>query len=191
VLVNSVRQALGARRSRIIRQLITESLVLAVAGGMLGIALAAVANRFLLSMVSGGLEPIPLDVSIDTRLLLFTIVVTIATALIFGTVPAFRATRPQLTETLKSGRGPLGASTRNPLTKALAISQVALSVVLMVGAGLFLRSLVNLNNVDTGFNKENVLRLNIDSSSAGTKPKSRVHSRSINRLKSASTHCPT
>jgi predicted permease len=165
----AVRQALGARRSRIIRQLITESFVLAAAGGVLGIALAAIANRLLLGMVSGGLEPIPLDVSMDIRLLLFTIVVTIATALIFGTVPAFRATRPQLTDTLKAGRSPLGASTRNPLAKALVISQVALSLVLMVGAGLFLRSLVNLNNVDTGFNKENVLRLNIDSSSAGYK----------------------
>jgi predicted permease len=165
----AVRQALGARRSRIIRQLLTESLLLAVAGGALGIALAAVANRLLLRMVSGGLDPIPLDVSIDTRLLLFAIAVTIITALIFGTVPAFRATRPQLTDTLKAGRGPLGASTRNPLAKALVISQVALSLVLMVGAGLFLRSLVNLNNVDTGFNKENVLRLDIDSSSAGYK----------------------
>jgi predicted permease len=101
----AVRQALGARRSRIIRQLITESLVLPVAGGVLGIALAAIANRLLLSMVSGGLEPIPLNVSIDTRLLLFTVAITITTALIFGTVPAFRATGPQLTNTLKAGRG--------------------------------------------------------------------------------------
>jgi predicted permease len=165
----AVRQALGARRTRIIRQLLTESLVLALAGGALGIALASVANRVLLRMVSGGLDPIPLDVSIDTRLLLFTVAVTIATALIFGTVPAFRATRLQLTDTLKAGRGPQGASGKNPLAKALVISQVALSLVLMVGAGLFLRSLVNLNNVDTGFNKENVLRLDIDSSSAGYK----------------------
>ena len=163
----AVRQALGARRSRIIRQLLTESLLLALTGGLLGVVLASVANRILLRMVSGGLDPIPLDVSIDTRLLLFTLAVTIATALIFGAIPAFRATRLQLTDTLKAGRGSQGASGRNPLAKALVISQVALSLVLMVGAGLFLRSLVNLNNVDTGFNKENVLRLNIDSSSAG------------------------
>jgi predicted permease len=166
----AVRQALGARRTRIIRQLLTESLVLALAGGVVGIALATVANRVLLRMVSGGLDPIPLDVSIDTRLLLFTFAVTIATALIFGTVPAFRATRLQLTDTLKAGRGTQGTSGKNPLAKALVISQVALSLVLLVGAGLFLRSLVNLNNVDTGFNKENVLRLDIDSSSAGYKP---------------------
>jgi predicted permease len=166
----AVRQALGAGRMRIIRQLITESLVLALAGGGLGVALASVANRVLLRMVSGGLDLIPLDVSVDTRLLLFTVAVSIATALIFGTVPAFRATRLQLTDTLKAGRGPQAATARNPLAKALVISQVALSLVLMVGAGLFLRSLVNLNNVDTGFNKENVLRLDIDSSSAGYKP---------------------
>ena len=166
----AVRQALGARRTRIIRQLITESLLLAGAGGVLGVALASIANRLLLRMVSGGLNAIPLDVSIDTRLLLFTIAVTIATALIFGTVPAFRATRPQLTETLKAGRSPQGTGEKNPLAKALVISQVALSLVLLVGAGLFLRSLVNLNNVDPGFNKENVLRLDIDSSSAGYKP---------------------
>jgi predicted permease len=166
----AVRQALGARRTRIIRQLITESLLLALAGGVLGVALASVANRLLLRMVSGGLDTIPLDISIDTRLLLFTLAVTIATALIFGTVPAFRATRLQLTDTLKAGRGPQGTSGKNPLAKALVISQVGLSLVLMVGAGLFLRSLVNLNNVDTGFNKENVLRLEIDSSSAGYTP---------------------
>jgi predicted permease len=165
----AVRQALGARRTRIIRQLLTESLVLALAGGVLGVALASVANRVLLGMVSGGLDPIPLDVSIDIRLLLFTIAVTIATALIFGTVPAFRATRLQLTDALKGGRSPQGISGKNPLAKALVILQVALSLVLMVGAGLFLRSLVNLNNVDAGFNKENVLRLDIDSSSAGYK----------------------
>jgi predicted permease len=163
----AVRQALGARRTRIIRQLLTESLLLALVGGVFGVALASVANRLLLRMVSGGLDPIPLDVSIDTRLLLFTLAVTFATALIFGAVPAFRATRLQLTDTLKAGRSPQGASGKNALAKALVISQVALSLVLMVGAGLFLRSLVNLNNVDTGFNKENVLRLNIDSSSAG------------------------
>jgi len=166
----AVRQALGARRMRIIRQLLTESLVLACVGGALGVVLASVANRILLRMVSGGTELIPLDVSVNIRLLLFTIAVTIATALIFGTVPAFRATRLPLTDSLKAGRGAQAATGRNPLAKALVISQVALSLVLMTGAGLFLHSLVNLNNVDTGFNKENVLRVDIDSSSAGYKP---------------------
>ena len=165
----AVRQALGAQRGRIIRQLLTESLILALTGGALGIALASAANRLLLHMVSGGLDNIPLDVSLNIRLLLFTLAVTIATALIFGTIPAFRATRLQLTDTLKSGRSPQGVGARNPLARILVISQVAFSLILMVAAGLFLRSLINLTNIDTGFNKENVLRLKIDFSSAGFK----------------------
>ena len=165
----AVRQALGARRSRIIRQLLTESLLLALAGGALGIALASVANRLLLRMVSSGLDTIPLDVSIDIRLLLFTLAVTVATAILFGTIPAFRATRLQLTDQLQSGRSPQGAGSKSPLARILVVSQVALSLVLMVGAGLFLRSLINMTNIDTGFNRENVLRLQVDASSAGYK----------------------
>jgi predicted permease len=165
----AVRQALGARRSRIIRQLLTESLLIALAGGALGIWFASLASRLLLRMVSSGPQPLPLDVSIDTRLLLFTLAVTIATALLFGTIPAIRATRLQLTDALKDGRGSQGTATKSPLAKALVVSQVTLSLVLLVGAGLFLRSLVNLSNVDTGFNKENVLRLQTSASSVGYK----------------------
>jgi predicted permease len=166
----AVRQALGARRGRLVRQLLTESLILALSGGALGVAFASIANRLLLRMISGGPETIPLDISIDLRLLVFTFAVTVSTAILFGTIPAIRATKIQLTDALKDGRGPQAAGTRNPLARALVVSQVALSLVLMVGAGLFLRSLVNLNDVDTGFNKENVLRLEIDSSSAGYTP---------------------
>ncbi len=165
----AVRQALGAHRSRLIRQLLTESLLLSLAGGILGIGFALVASRFLLRIVSGDFEAIPLDISPDLRLLAFTFGITVATAILFGIVPAFRATRLQLTETLKAGRGPANAGARNPLGKALVISQVALSLVLMVGAGLFLRSLVNLNKIDPGFNRENVLRLNIDTEPTGFK----------------------
>jgi len=165
----AVRQALGAGRSRIIRQLLTESLILALAGGLVGIGFALVANRFLLHVVSGDFETIPLDISPDLRLLAFTFGITVATALLFGTVPAFRATRLQLTENLKAGRGPANAGARNSLGKALVILQVALSLVLMVGAGLFLRSLANLNRIDPGFNRENVLRLNIDTVPTGLK----------------------
>jgi predicted permease len=165
----AVRQALGARRTRIIRQLLTESLLLALAGGAMGIALAAVADRLLLRMVSGGLDTIPLDVSINIRLLLFTLAVTVATAILFGTIPAFRATRLQLTDQLQSGRSPQGAGGKSPLARILVISQIALSLVLMVGAGLFLRSLMNLTNIDTGFHRENVLRLEIDPTLTGYK----------------------
>jgi predicted permease len=166
----AVRQALGARRGRLVRQLLTESLILALSGGALGVTFASIASRLLLRMISGGPHTIPLDISIDLRLLAFTFAVTVSTAILFGTIPAIRATKVQLTDALKDGRGPQAAGTRNPLARALVVSQVALSLVLMVGAGLFLRSLVNLKDVDTGFNKENVLRLEIDSSSAGYTP---------------------
>ncbi len=165
----AVRQALGAQRKRLVRQLLTESLMLAVAGGALGVAFAAAASRLLLRMVSTGPETIPLNLSLDTRMLLFTASITLATALLFGTIPAFRATRLEFTESLKNGPGPASGSTHSPVARTLIISQVAFSVVLVMVAGLFLRSLVNLTRVDTGFNKENVLRLNLDVSSAGYK----------------------
>ncbi|HEX4022813.1 MAG TPA: ABC transporter permease [Acidobacteriaceae bacterium] len=165
----AVRQALGARRSRLIRQLLTESLTLALAGGALGVAFAVGATHFLLRMISGGTETVPLDVSINIRLLLFTLGITLITALLFGTIPALRATQLDLTESLKDGRGPASGATKSPLARALVISQVAFSLVLLVGAGLFLRTLINLDNVNTGFNKENVLRLQTDTSSIGYK----------------------
>jgi predicted permease len=165
----AVRQALGAGRTRLIRQLLTESLVLAFAGGVLGVSLAAGASRLLLRIVSGGPEAVPLDVSMNIRLLLFTLGLTLVTGSLFGTIPALRATRLQLAGSLKEGRGPVTAGARYPLAKALVVSQIALSLVLLVGAGLFLHSLMNLINVDTGFNREHVLRLQTDASSVGYK----------------------
>jgi predicted permease len=165
----AVRQALGARRIRIVRQLLTESLLLAFAGGLLGVGLAAFADRLLLRMISGGAEMIPLDVSTNTRSLFFTFAVTVATAVVFGIVPALRGTRVELTDALKDGRGPSSGTSRSPLGKALIVAQVSISLVLMVGAILFVRSLVNLNNVDTGFKREGVLLLQIDSAVTGLK----------------------
>jgi predicted permease len=165
----AVRQALGAGRARIIRQLLTESLLLALAGGELGIAFAAVANRLLLRLISNGSDTMPLDVSLNPRLLAFTFAITVCTALLFGTLPALRATRRQLTEALKSGRGVSAGGARTPLAKVLVASQVALSLMLVMGALLFLRTLINLNRVDTGFNKDKVLRLDIDSTVTGYK----------------------
>ncbi|HTW47895.1 MAG TPA: ABC transporter permease [Acidobacteriaceae bacterium] len=165
----AVRQALGAGRTRIIRQLLTESLVLAVAGGALGIGVAAAANRILLRMISRGPETVPLNVSLNLYLLAFTCAVTVCTALLFGTLPALRATRLDLTESLKSGRGGSAGSRRTPLARALVVSQVAISLLLMVGACLFQRTLINLSHVSTGFNPDHVLTLSIDSDAKGFK----------------------
>jgi predicted permease len=165
----AVRQALGAGRMRLVRQLLTESLLLAVVGGLLSVGLAALADRLLLRMISGGADMIPLDVSINLRLLLFNLAVTVATALLFGIVPALRGTRIEVTDALKDGRGPSSGTSRSPIGKVLIIAQVAISLVLTVGAILFIRSLVNLTNVDTGFNREGVLRLEVDSNVTGLK----------------------
>jgi predicted permease len=166
----AVRQALGARRMRLVRQLLTESLLLASGGGALGIGLAWGASRLLLRMISAGrTETVPLDVSLNPRMLLFTFGVTVFTALFFGTLPALRATGLELTEALKDGRGTASTTGTGMVSKILIVMQVAFSLVLLVGSGLFLRSLVGLTQVDPGFNKENVLRLQTDASSAGYK----------------------
>lgn len=170
----AVRRALGAGRSRLIRQLLAESLVLALVGGALGVAFASGASHFLVRMVSDGRDALRLDVPIDLRLLLFTLAITLITVLLFGTLPAFRATRLNLTDALKDGRGRTGRAANGLFAKTLVISQVALSLVLLIGAGLFVRSLMNLVNVDTGFDKENVMRFRLDASSAGYKEDGRL-----------------
>ena len=165
----AVRQALGAARARIVRQLLTESLVLALAGGALGIAFATIANRVLLAMLPHGQQAVPLDVSLNLRLLGFTFAVTVCTAVLFGTMPSLRATRTQLTGALKTGSGAAPASARTPLAKILVTLQVALSLVLMAGACLFVRTLINLSRAGMGFNKDGVLRMDIDSTLSGYK----------------------
>jgi predicted permease len=170
----AVRMSLGAGRMRLIRQMLTESLLLALAGGGLGVALAWWASDGLLAMIPHGGDPLPLDVTPDAHVLGFTFIVSVATALLCGIAPALRATRIALSSSLKEGRGAVSVASRTSLAKTLIVSQVALSLVLVIGAGLFLRSLVNLSNVDTGFNKENVLLFGIDPPSVGYKEDSRL-----------------
>jgi len=165
----AVRLSIGAGRLRLIRQMLTESALLALVGGVAGVVFAWWATGFLLWMVSTGGETLPLSVTPDARVLWFTSVLSLATGVLFGLAPALRATRVELSSSLKEGRGSLPARSKNVLAKALIVSQVALSVVLLIGAGLFVRSLVNLRNVDTGFNKENVLVAGVDAPSAGYK----------------------
>jgi predicted permease len=162
----AVRMAIGATRKRIVAQLITESAVLAFTGAALGVALAWNASAALLSMALPSPDPIPINLTPGLPVLGFTLAVTVFTALLFGVIPAFKATRLELTPALKEGRGGGAASTRSKLARGLIAGQIALSVLLLVAATLFLRSLINLTSIDTGFDKHNVLVFSLDSSTA-------------------------
>jgi predicted permease len=170
----AVRMALGAGRSRLVRQMLTENLLLALMGGALGIWFASWTSGVLLTMVSQGPEPVPLNVAPDGTILAFTLLVSVATVLLFGIAPALRATRVELTGALKEGKGSIDMRGRRTIANALIVAQVALSLVLLIGAGLFLRSIVNLENVPTGFNKENVLLFGIDANAVGYKEDARL-----------------
>jgi predicted permease len=169
----AVRMSMGAGRWRVIRQLLTESVILAMLGALLGVALASWASKLLLVMVSAGPQIIPVDVGLDSRVLFFVLLVSLATPLLFGLAPAWRAARVDLNSSLKQ-QGRSVAAANSPLARALVVAQVALSLVLLIGAGLFLRTLVNLTNADTGFDKNNVLVFGMDSSSVGYNEDSRL-----------------
>jgi predicted permease len=170
----AVRMAVGAGRLRLVRQLLTESLLMAFLGGGLGVLFASWASMGLLAMVSAGHGALPLAVGPDARVLGFTFLISCLTALLFGTFPALRATRIDLTPALKEARGGISGGGRSRLAKSLIVSQIGLSLVLLVGAGLFLRTLVKLGDVDTGFNKENVLLFAIDPVDVGYKEDARL-----------------
>ena len=166
----AVRMALGASRSRIILQLFTESVLLALLGASLGIVVAWRAAPLLLRMSIPGPHPVvPIELKPDLLVLAFTLLVTVLTALLFGIAPAFRTTRLEsgggLTPALKEGRGGGTASTRSPFARGLIVGQIALSVLLLAAAGLFLRSLLKLTSIDTGFDSRNVLVFSFDESS--------------------------
>jgi predicted permease len=162
----AVRMALGASRGRIAFQLLTESALLALIGAAAGVALAWRASALLLRMATPGPDPVPLDLTPDLRVLGFTLGVTFITSILFGTLPAFRAAGLEFTPALKEGRGSSSASARGVMARSLIVGQVALSVLLLVVAALFVRSLVHLSDVNTGFDKHNVLVFFLDSSTA-------------------------
>ena len=166
----SLRLALGASRLRLVRQLLTESLLLAILGGLLGIIFAIWIKDGLIAVSDwGGRGMNTLDPSLDWRVLGFTLALSLLTGIVFGVAPAWRTTRVDLTPSLKeSGRGS-SAIHRSLLGRGLVVVQVALSLLLLIGAGLFVRTLLNLQRVDPGFNTQNLLLFDVEPALIGYK----------------------
>jgi len=165
-----VRLALGASRLRLMRQLLTESLLLSVVGGVLGIIFALWIKDGLLSVSSWGGDGMnALNPKLDWRVFGFTLGLSLLTGLLFGSAPSWRATKVDLTPALKdTGRGSSGVS-RSLLSKSLVVVQVAMSLILLIGAGLIVRTLHNLQTVDAGFNQENLLLFSVEPVQLGYK----------------------
>ena len=160
----AVRLALGAGRMRIVRQLLVESVTLALAGGVAGIILAMWMDRALIDFLPQGDSPLTITTTPDWRILTFTLGVSLLTGIIFGLAPALQSTRPHLAETLKDQVGSIAGGTSVLLRKSLVVAQVTLSLLLLIGAGLFIGSLRNLRNLDPGFRTANLLQFAVDPS---------------------------
>jgi len=160
----AIRLAMGATRGRLVRQLLGESLVLAAAGGAAGVALAwwGISLLSQLDVVNPDFRFRP-----SLAVLASSVALTMLTGLLFGLAPAFRATRITLAETIKEGGSASQGRSRLRVGKALVVGQVALSLALLVGAGLFIRTLRNLQNADVGFQRENVIVVDVDSTNLG------------------------
>lgn len=162
----AIRLSVGAGRARLVCQLVIETLVVSVLGGILGLAFAWGGVRALLALMPKRAIPLSLNLTPDWRLLLFSFGVSLMAGLVCGLVPAFQATRPDLTSALKSELPRVG---RFDLRRALVVMQVALSLLLLIGAGLFVRSLQNLRSLDPGFVRESVLLVNVNPQQSGYK----------------------
>ena len=171
----AVRLALGAGRTRIVRLLLTESVMLSVFGGALGIFVAYWGTHAILSFVSSNQsQPLGFAAGVDARVLGFTIGISLVTGILFGLAPALRSARIDLNPMLKEGEGGVVSGTRAlgrwfSAGNALVVAQVALAIVVLVGAGLLVRTLANLRGVDIGFDARNLINFNIDPTLAGYK----------------------
>ena len=157
----SLRVALGAGRQRIVRQLLTESILLAIAGGALGVMFAYWGVRLLISL---GPESVPRlkEIGLDWKVVAFTVLLSIGSGIIFGLFPALRSSRPNLNDSLKgAGRSVAGGFGGFSVRSVLIVSQVALTLVLLIGAGLLIKSFIRVSYVNPGFNPDNVLTMNI------------------------------
>jgi len=164
----AIRLAMGATRPRIIAQLLIESLALSTLGAFAGLAFAYWADRALMAIYlpsdSGGLK---ISTTPDVRILLFTLAVTIMTGVLFGLMPALQTTKPNVASTLKDEAAAVVGGGHGALRKSLVIAQVTLSLLLLIGAGLFTKSLGNLRNLGPGFNPQNLVGFGIDPSYSG------------------------
>jgi len=164
----AVRLALGGGRSRLIRQLLTESALLAVAGGLAGLVMAGVLREALLRLVAD--PTITLPSALDFRTLGFVFGLTLAVGLILGLLPALRITDTQPAVALREGKGIAGSAAWLRIGKLVVIGQLALSLPLLVGAGLLVRTLVNLQSVDLGYSMKDLLTVRVDADPAGYEP---------------------
>ena len=156
----AVRSALGASRMRVVRQLLTESVLLSLAGGVLGLVLAVWWSDLLIAL---GKKDIPraLQVGLDWRVLGFTLGVSVLTGLVFGLVPALHLSKTEMTESLKEGRGAGAGAKRNRVRGVLVVAELAIAVVLLVGAGLLIQSFWRLQHVNPGIQPEKILTFNV------------------------------
>ena len=166
----AVRLALGANRSRIVAQLVIESLMLSLTGGLAGLFIAVWIDKALLGFLPRGSAEFIISTTPDWRILAFNLGISILTGLIFGLVPALQATRPNLAPTLKDEVGSIAGGGSVALRKSLVVAQVTLSMLLLIGAGLFIRSLKNLKDVDPGFRLDNLITFALNPPNNGYKP---------------------
>jgi predicted permease len=179
----AVRLSLGAGRFRLVRQLLTESLLLAALGGALGLFFARWGMTLLLAYLPGW-GSVTLDPALDAQALGFMLVVTLLTGVLFGLAPALRATRLDLSSSLKNTVSESAGRSRLAPHKALVVAQVALSIFLLVGAGLFVRSLQNLKSLDAGFDRENVTLFALDTGSDPPARRVNLQKQLLERLES-------
>jgi predicted permease len=166
----AIRLAMGAQRPRLVRQLVAESVLLSLAGGAIGLIVAAWTVGGLLGILSSS-NPIALSPSLDARVFIFTFFLSLATGVVFGLAPAWEATSPEIARVLKDLSGTIVAAGGHVrMRKALVASQVAISLLMLIGAALFTRSLWNLNQVDLGFRRDRLLSFQVDPSLNGHTP---------------------
>ncbi|HEY3938799.1 MAG TPA: ABC transporter permease [Bryobacteraceae bacterium] len=166
----AVRLALGSGRGRIVSQLLVESLLLSITGGVAGLLLAFWTDKALLKFLPASSVPLTVSAVPDWRVLSFNLCLALLTGMAFGLVPALQSTRPDLANTLKDQAGAVAGGAATGLRKLLVIAQISLSLLLLIGAGLFIRSLQNLKELDPGFHTTNLLAFKVDPTLNGYPP---------------------